>query len=52
MTDAFDRLKAVLSDRYPIEQELGSGGLAVGYLAEDVKHRSKTAASGTPGPRR
>jgi hypothetical protein len=29
MTDVLDRLKAALGDRYRIERELGSGGLAV-----------------------
>ncbi len=43
MTDAFDRLKAVLSDRYTIEREIGSGGMAVVYLAEDLKHHRKVA---------
>jgi serine/threonine-protein kinase len=40
MTDAFDRLKSELADRYAIEQEIGSGGMATVYLAEDLKlHR-------------
>jgi serine/threonine-protein kinase len=38
MTEAFDRLKAVLADRYAIERELGSGGMATDYLAHDLKH--------------
>jgi serine/threonine protein kinase len=33
-----DRLKAILADRYTIERELGSGGMATVYLAEDLKH--------------
>jgi len=37
MTDAFDRLKAALSDRYTFERELGRGGLATVYLAEDLE---------------
>jgi hypothetical protein len=28
MADLFDRLKSALSDRYAIERELGSGGMA------------------------
>jgi len=28
VTDAFDRLKSALADRYTIERELGSGGMA------------------------
>ncbi|UCG87982.1 MAG: PD40 domain-containing protein [Gemmatimonadota bacterium] len=43
MTDTVDRLKAALADRYTIERELGSGGMATVYLAEDVKHRRKIA---------
>jgi len=43
MTDAFDRLKAALADRYTIEREIGAGGMATVYLAEDVKHKRKVA---------
>ena len=38
-----DRLTAALSDRYRLERELGQGGMATVYLAEDVKHRRKVA---------
>jgi len=38
MTDLLDRLKTALTDRYVIERELGRGGMAVVYLANDVKH--------------
>ncbi|HWG52777.1 MAG TPA: protein kinase, partial [Gemmatimonadaceae bacterium] len=38
-----DRLSAALSDRYTIERELGAGGMATVYLAEDVKHHRKVA---------
>ena len=38
-----DRLNAALSDRYAIERPLGSGGMAVVYLAEDLKHRREVA---------
>ncbi len=37
MTDTFERLKAALADRYTIEHELGAGGMATVYLAEDLK---------------
>ncbi len=43
MTDALSRLTAALSDRYSIERELGAGGMATVYLAEDVKHHRKVA---------
>ncbi len=43
MTDTFERLKAALADRYRIEHELGSGGMATVYLAEDLKHHRKVA---------
>jgi serine/threonine-protein kinase len=38
-----DRLKAALADLYAIEEEVGSGGMATVYLAEDLKHRRKVA---------
>jgi serine/threonine protein kinase/tetratricopeptide (TPR) repeat protein len=43
MTDALDRLKTALADRYTIERELGSGGMATVYLAHDVKHDRQVA---------
>jgi serine/threonine-protein kinase len=38
-----DRLSAALADRYRIERELGQGGMATVYLAEDLKHKRKVA---------
>jgi serine/threonine protein kinase/Tol biopolymer transport system component len=38
-----DRLIAALADRYRIERELGAGGMATVYLAEDLKHDRKVA---------
>jgi len=36
MTDPMDRLTTALTGRYAIERELGAGGMATVYLAEDV----------------
>ncbi|HEY3013140.1 MAG TPA: hypothetical protein VGJ36_10355, partial [Gemmatimonadales bacterium] len=33
-----ERLAAALSDRYVLDRELGQGGMAVVYLAHDVRH--------------
>src|SRR5512138_1888933 len=33
----------VLADRYRIERELGRGGMATVYLAEDLRHRRQVA---------
>jgi serine/threonine-protein kinase len=43
MNDAPPRLAAALADRYRLERELGAGGMATVYLAEDVRHRRKVA---------
>src|SRR3954463_11680171 len=43
MTQALDRLATALADRYVLERELGAGGMATVYLAEDVRHRRKVA---------
>ena len=43
MTDTLDRLTTALQDRYRIERELGAGGMATVYLAEDLKHHRKVA---------
>jgi hypothetical protein len=36
-------LKAALADRFRIESEIGSGGIAMVYLAEDLKHNRRVA---------
>jgi len=40
---AFTILGAGLADRYRLERELGAGGMATVYLAEDVRHHRKVA---------
>jgi hypothetical protein len=43
MADVLERLKVALTDRYTIDRELGSGGMATVYLAEDMKHHRQVA---------
>ncbi len=43
LPDTFSRLRSALADRYTIERELGSGGMATVYLAQDRKHHRKVA---------
>src|SRR5438034_761747 len=43
MADQLARLQAALADRYTIERELGRGGMATVYLAQDLKHHRKVA---------
>jgi tetratricopeptide (TPR) repeat protein/tRNA A-37 threonylcarbamoyl transferase component Bud32 len=42
-TDATTRLSHSLRDRYRIERELGSGGMATVYLAQDLRHDRRVA---------
>ena len=37
------RLTAALAERYRITRELGAGGMATVYLAEDLKHQRSVA---------
>jgi serine/threonine-protein kinase len=43
MTEIIERLSAALADRYRIERPLGEGGMAIVYLADDLKHERKVA---------
>ena len=38
-----ERLTTAMADRYRIERELGQGGMATVYLADDLRHRRKVA---------
>src|SRR5215210_1001714 len=43
MTAVPEQLRAAVADRYRIEEEIGRGGMAAVYLAEDLKHGRKVA---------
>ena len=43
MNDSVNRLASALADRYKIDREIGAGGMATVYLAEDVKHHRQVA---------
>ena len=43
MSDVPSRLHHALSDRYRIERELGQGGMATVYLADDLRHGRRVA---------
>ncbi|MGH7670132.1 MAG: serine/threonine-protein kinase, partial [Gemmatimonadaceae bacterium] len=42
-TDTLTRLQRALGDRYAIERELGRGGMATVFLANDLKHQREVA---------
>ena len=43
MPELLERMQQALADRYRIEHELGAGGMATVYLAEDLRHHRKVA---------
>jgi serine/threonine-protein kinase len=43
MQQSLDLLRAAMGDRYTLERELGSGGMATVYLAHDIRHNRKVA---------
>ncbi len=43
MSDLADQLNAALAGRYAIQRELGRGGMATVFLAEELGHRRPVA---------
>ncbi len=43
MPDQVSRLQHALADRYRIDSEIGAGGMAIVYLAHDVRHDRRVA---------
>src|SRR2546427_12807457 len=43
MPDLLAVLRDALADRYAVERELGRGGMATVFLAQDLKHRRPVA---------
>ena len=43
MPTDFDRLKEAIATRYALTREIGSGGMATVYLAEDLRHQRNVA---------
>jgi len=41
--DTIEHVGRALADRYRVERELGAGGMATVYLAEDLKHKRRVA---------
>src|SRR2546429_156437 len=59
LIDPLARVQAALAGRYTIERELGRGGMAAVYLAQDRKHHRPVAIkvlkpelAAAPGPER
>jgi len=43
MASTLERLQKALADRYRLDREVGQGGMATVYLAQDLKHHRKVA---------
>jgi serine/threonine-protein kinase len=43
MSDELERLRSALAGRYRLQRELGRGGMATVYLADDLKHDRQVA---------
>src|SRR4051794_37209376 len=46
MTTPSSRISGALSTRYRLEQEIGAGGMATVYLAQDLRHDRRVAVKG------
>jgi serine/threonine-protein kinase len=43
MSESLEQLTATLAERYRIQRELGAGGMAIVYVAHDVRHNRQVA---------
>jgi eukaryotic-like serine/threonine-protein kinase len=43
MPELLTRLQSALADRYRLEREVGAGGMATVYLAQDIRHARRVA---------
>jgi Tol biopolymer transport system component/tRNA A-37 threonylcarbamoyl transferase component Bud32 len=43
MPELLSRLQSALADRYRLEREVGAGGMATVYLAQDIRHARRVA---------
>jgi serine/threonine-protein kinase len=43
MPELLSRLQTALSDRYRLDSEVGAGGMATVYLAQDLRHDRRVA---------
>src|SRR6266511_1005738 len=43
MPELLGRLQSALADRYRLDREIGAGGMATVYLAQDIRHDRRVA---------